>query len=247
MLSTIIISRNESTNIIECLRTLRWCHQVILIDSSTDNTIALARKALPKITVVSRPATSNFSSLRNLGLKLAQYPWVLYIDADHRVTKQLQQEIIRTIKKPGECVGFRIRQLDWLYGKLLSHGETIHIYHTLLGRKNSGKWQGTVHEKWNLVGPIGALKSPLHHYPHPTLTEFSDHLNRWSTLAAKQFLALGEQPRLWKVIVYPLGKFFLNYVIRLGFLDGFPGLVMAVAMSWHSFNVRVKMLEFNRR
>jgi hypothetical protein len=246
-LTAVVLSRNEQANIRDCLAGLSWCQQVVLIDHSTDSTLKLARRTLklPQLKIYTHPA-EDFSLLRNFGLDHADHDWVLFIDADHRVSSQLKNEIIHLLFKSSPAhQGYKIRQLDHFAGKLLRHGETAHIYHLLLGKKSAGRWHRRVHERWLISDPVGTLKTPLDHYPHPNLTEFLEHINRWSTLNAREFASQGVQGNLFQVITHPTAQFFLNYVIRLGFLDGPQGLVYALVMSFHSFLTRSKLYLLN--
>jgi len=244
MITAIVLTQNEATNIKACLKTILWCQKIIIVDNSQDQTLKIATATVPssKLTIIKSKNNYNFAYLRNLGLKKTTTPWAFFVDADHRVPTALKKEIQKTLPQT-KFNAFKIRQLDFLFNQQLNYGETAHIYHTLLAKKTAGHWSRAVHEKWLIKPPIKILTSPIHHYPHQTIAEFIDHLNRWSTLDAKAFLKAGQAPQLWRVFVYPPAKFFLNYFFRLGFLDGFPGLTMALLMSFHSLLVRLKMLE----
>ncbi|OGY20879.1 MAG: hypothetical protein A3A65_02780 [Candidatus Chisholmbacteria bacterium RIFCSPLOWO2_01_FULL_49_14] len=242
--SAVVLSRNEEANIARCLETILWCQEIILLDASSDATLKIAKRVVPeeKLKVVSLPESTDFAKLRNLGLQKAANDWVLFIDADQRVSQVLHGEIESELSQDNiPYAGFRIRQLDVFAGRLLKFGETGHTRHMLLGKKGAGEWRRRVHEYWDIVGEVKNLRRPMLHFPHPTLTEFIDHINRWSTLDAQEFLGNGQKPSLWKVLVYPKAKFVQNYLLRLGFLDGFPGLLVAFMMSLHSLCVRVKM------
>lgn len=247
-ISAVVLTRNEQENIESCLRTIGWCDEVILIDNSVDRTVELANKTIPpeKLKVHVVKMDDDFSKLRNLGLQKARNEWVLFVDADHRVPHALRDEIRRELTtETVPYAGFRIRQMDKFEGQLLKHGETAQITHILLARKSSGSWKRRVHEYWEIGGKVKTLVNPIYHLPHPSIGEFVEHINRWSSLDARTFLEGGQKPQLWKVLAYPVGKFVQNYVFRLGLLDGFPGLAMAFLMSLHSLCVRVKMMEAN--
>jgi hypothetical protein len=116
-----------------------------------------------------------------------------------------------------------------------------------MARKNSGSWQGRVHECWLVEGKTETFENPLMHYPHPTVSQFLSEINFYTTLRAKELLDKGEKVSLLKIIFYPKAKFIQNYFLRLGFLDGQPGLVQAVLMSFHSFLVRAKLWNYSER
>jgi len=125
-------------------------------------------------------------------------------------------------------------------GNELMWGETGQLQLIRLARRQMGRWHRPVHEIWRIKGSVGQLKSPLYHYPHPTLADFFNKINHYTNIEAgyrrRQF-------DLFELIFYPPGKFFYNYFIKLGFLDGIPGLIMAVMMSLHSLLVRIKLYE----
>ncbi|MEK7565928.1 MAG: hypothetical protein AAB506_02700, partial [Patescibacteria group bacterium] len=128
---------------------------------------------------------------------------------------------------------------DVFWGKELKHGEAGSIKLLRLGKKDAGEWQRKVHEVWQINGPTKTLNNYLYHYPHPTISEFLSSINNYTDidiLEQKKF-------SYFRLIFNPPGKFIYNYFLKLGFLDGYPGLVYAFMMSFHSLLVRVKMWE----
>lgn len=114
--------------------------------------------------------------------------------------------------------------------------ETANVRLLRLGKKDAGQWRRPVHEVWEISGPVGVLKNPLRHYPHPAIHEFIQTINRYTDLETGKF-------SYFRLFANPIGKFIQNYFFRLGFLDGFPGFVMAYMMSFYSLVVRVKQAE----
>lgn len=108
-------------------------------------------------------------------------------------------------------------------------------------KKNSGEWKGKVHERWIVRGKIGLLNHPLIHLPHQTLAEFISEINYYTDLRAADLKEKRTKVRKGDILLYPVAKFFQNYFVRLGILDGLAGLVQAVLMSFHSFLVRGKV------
>jgi len=151
----------------------------------------------------------------------------------------LRVEIQKAIERE-EITGYYLNRRDFLFGRWLKHGETAHIKLLRLGRKTAGKWHRRVDEVWQMIGRQETLKNPLDHYPHPTINEFLKSINFHSTLNARVFYEEGEKTRVFDW-VKPPAKFFQNYILRLGFLDGMPGFTMAILMSFHSFLVRSKL------
>lgn len=238
-ISAVVLTHNEADNIKRCLESLLWCDEILLLDNSTDETVALAKKIVPvKKLHIHTTAETDFSALRNLGLNLATSDWVLFIDADEEVSDALHNEIRNAVFN-SSVSAFSIERHDFFLGRWLEHGEARQRL-VKLGKKSAGVWQRRVHEKW-LVESTAHLKSPLYHYPHPSVGEFLDRINRWTDMDAQQFFDQGKRSSFIRILAYPLAKFMRNYFFKMGFLDGMPGLIMAIMMSFHSFLTRAKL------
>jgi glycosyltransferase involved in cell wall biosynthesis len=240
-ISTIVLTKNEEKNIEKCLKALQWCDEIIVVDDgSVDKTVILAKKLGAK--VYEHNLSNNFSQQRNFGLEKAQNEWVLFVDADERVSPALAAEIqLRITNYELGHSGFYIQRLDSIWGKVLKHGETGNIKLLRLAKKDRGKWKGSVHETWDVKGEIGVLKNTLMHYPHQTLTEFLKEINFYTTLRAEELYKQKIPVSFLDIIIYPKAKFIQNYFFKLGFLDGNAGIVFALCMSFHSFLVRGKL------
>lgn len=246
MISIIILTKNEEKNIIDCLETVLWADEIIIIDDySTDRTIETAESLNNKIIKIYKNHLENdFSKQRNFGLEKATKTWALFVDADERVSKELRKEINAILieeKNYSKNKGFYINRKDFMWGKLLKHGELSNISLIRLAKIGSGKWVGNVHEIWEINGKTGNLENSLLHYPHPTINDFLHEINYYSTLRAKELFNSKIKSSTLNIISYPLGKFILNYFFKLGFLDGIEGLIFAIMMSFHSFLVRSKL------
>lgn len=247
MISVVILTKNEEKNIEECLKTLKWCDEVVVVDdNSEDKTVEIARKM--GATVFSRALEGDFSAQRNFTLRQAQGDWILFIDADEQVSAALRAEIKKQIVNKQSLLlrnskysGFYLRREDKIWGTTLKHGETAGVRLIRLGRKGAGKWARPIHETWDIKGEIGELKSPLLHLPHQTISEFLEEINFYSTIRARQLYNENKKTNLFEILAYPKGKFLKNYFLKLGFLDGMPGFIVALLMSFHSFLVRAKL------
>lgn len=122
-----------------------------------------------------------------------------------------------------------------MWGKWLTHGESGSTNVIRLVKKGSGKWVRRVHPNFEYEGITGEFKNPIRHYPHQTLHKFIDSINRWSTWHAIANDEEGKKSSLLKIIVWPVGHFLKNFILRAGFLDGMQGFVYASIMSAHSF------------
>lgn len=233
MISGVVLTKNEEKNIERCIKSLLWCSEIVVIDDySIDKTVKLAKKLGARI--YKHNLDNNFSKQRNFACQKVRGPWVLFVDADEVVTTKLQKEVIKNITED-KYTGFYLKRRDVWMGKVLKHGEAGNIKLLRLAKKNAGKWKRAVHEFWDVKGNTAVLENPLLHYPHKTIREFIDDINLYSTIHAKENMKEGKTKSFWKILVYPFGKFFVNYFLKMGFLDGVAGFVMAVFMSFHSF------------
>lgn len=243
-LTAVVLTRNEENAIVDCLETLTFCDEIIIIDdNSADRTVELAKRA--GATVYRNSLGDDFSKQRNFGLERARGEWALFVDADERVTEELREEILHAISSQNvrseNLCSFYIRRIDYMWGRWLQHGEAGSIRLLRLGKKDAGTWEGKVHEVWKVRGQAGELRSSLLHYPHETMSEFLQEINFYTDLRAQEGYTKGIHVYWTSIVLYPVGKFLLNFFLRCGFLDGMQGFVFAVLMSFHSFLVRGKL------
>lgn len=241
MISAVILTHNEEKNIGSCLETVKWCDEILVIDDeSTDKTIGVANKHGAQ--VYSRPLNGNFADQRNFGLSKAQGDWVIFIDADERVSEALWFEIMQHTNSPNrENAGFYIKRKDTIWNRELKYGETGNIKLLKLAKKTAGFWEGSVHEKWKVKGSTEMLKNPLMHYPHINISKFLTEINFYTDLRSRELFDKKVKTSFLSIIVYPVGKFIQNFFFKQGFRDGVPGLLLALMMSFHSFLARAKL------
>jgi len=246
MISVIILTKNEEKNILDCLETISWADEIIILDdNSEDRTLEIVENlGLKNLRIIKRELQKDFSAQRNFALSKARNEWVLFVDADERVTPELRREIndflIEEKNKP-EFNGVYIKRKDILWGKSLKHGEIANIKLLRLARRTSGKWQGKVHEKWIIGESPDTFSNYILHFPHPTISEFLKEINFYTTIRAMELYESGRKVSLFQIVIYPKAKFFVNYFLKLGILDGLEGFVFAILMSFHSFLVRAKL------
>ncbi|MBU1327254.1 glycosyltransferase family 2 protein [Patescibacteria group bacterium] len=244
MITAVVLSRNDAEYIGRTLESIHWCDEVVVIDDdSTDDTGAICERFGARVYV--RALHKDFASQRNFGLSKARGEWVFFVDSDEIVSSQLASEIQLVVKNatkmPNANVGYFVRRKDFFGGRWLLHGETANVRLLRLAKRNAGIWMRPVHEVWKITGPVGILREPLLHYPHPDVAQFIDSINWYSTVNAQYLFRQKIRESWWKIPVYPAAKFFYNYICRLGFLDGTAGAVVAIMMSFHSFLTRAKL------
>ena len=238
-ISAVILTKNSAKTLHNCLSSVDWCDEVFVIDdNSIDETQGLAEKSGAK--VIEHNLSNDFAAQRNFGLDKATSKWVLFVDSDEIISKELAEEIKEKITTT-DMNGFFIKRNDFMWGKELKHGEVGNMWLLRLGRKDKGKWMGKVHETWEIRSSTERLHNSLKHYPHPTMSKFLQKINFYSTLHAQELFEKKIKANWWDIILYPKAKFWINYIGKLGFFDGIPGFLVAIIMSFHSFLVRGKL------
>lgn len=233
------MTHNNEQSLERTLTSVGFCDEIVVIDDrSLDKTVTIAKRL--GSTVITRTVDDDFAAQRNFGLEKAKGPWVLFVDSDEVVPTALAKEIKEAILRV-DVQGFYLKRQDVLWGRRLRYGETGQVRLLRLGKKGKGTWVRPVHETWNITGVVATLPTPLEHVPHPNITEFLADINRYSTINAMHFYRKHEPIAWWHIPLYPAAKFLQNYVFRRGFLDGMPGAVVSLMMSFHSFLTRAKL------
>lgn len=245
-ISAVILAKNEEKLIGQCIKSINFCDEVIVIDDySTDKTKTIAESLGVK--VLQRKLDGDFSKQRNFGIDHASGDWIIFIDADEIVSHDLKIEIKEVITKGTDLSSFRLRRRDYFWDNEMRFGETAEARNKgiiRLVRKGKNRWFGNVHEKYIPNDRIGRLNSFVDHYPHQSIKEFITSVNFYSTLRARELYKHGKRANVFQLILYPFGKFIYNYFIKLGFFDGPAGFVYSFMMSFHSFLVRAKLLQY---
>lgn len=243
MISAVILYKNEKHSLERCLHSLSWCTDVVILHD-TQNAEAELPTTDPKVRAVKRPLQNDFSAQRNFGMEQAKYDWVLFVDADEELSRELM-DVMKNFSPDIQLAAYSIPRIDIFWGQRIVHGEvgsaaTQGILR-LVNRKQ-GTWQGTVHETFLTQGQVGRLDHSIFHYPHQTVGEFLESVNAYSSLRAKEVAGRSERRLFLELIFYPPSKFLYTYFIKLGLLDGAAGFVYSFMMAFHSFLVRAKAI-----
>ncbi len=239
-ITAIIPTLNEEENIEQAIKSVGFADEIIVIDSySTDATISLAKKH--KVTLIQR-VFDDYSSQKNFAISKAKHPWIYVLDADERVTPELRKEILETVKNPNDYVGFDVYRTFYFAGKKLKYSGYQHDKVIRLFKKDSCKYNGKiVHERIEADGKVGVLNNKLEHYTYRNFDHFIYKLNRYAALKAQLLYDKNRKANLFHFILKPPFKFFIHYVVRLGFLDGFPGFVISVVLSYGVLTRYIKL------
>ena len=243
ILSAIVVAKNEEGKIGECLESLSFCDEIILVDSgSTDSTIKIAKQYKANII---HYTNGSFTQWRNEGLRYAKGEWVLYLDADERVTPLLRNEIIQLTNKSSEFSAYAIPRRNIILGKEMKHGGWWPDYVKRFYKKDClKKWTGDLHEEPVFAGNLGYLKNPIVHLKHNDLSEMVDKTNKWSEVEAR-LLYESDHPDMswWRFFRVMASELWLRLIKLKGFLDGAEGIIYAIYQSWSKFLTYAKLWE----
>jgi len=232
--SVTIIAWNEEDRLKACLESVGWADEIIVIDAeSTDKTVQVAREFTDKIWVRPWPG---FAAQKNFALEQADGEWILSLDADERVTPELRSRIDAIVRAGGPADGYSIPRRNLFWGAWVRHGGLYPDYQLRLFRRGAGRFvDSAVHESVLVAGRVEKVVEPLLHHSYRGLDDFVKRSNRYSTLAAAELVKWGDRPRLLGLALRPLGRFLSMYVLRVGFLDGWRGFVLAVLYANYVF------------
>jgi len=227
-LSACIITYNEADRIEECLRSVSFCDERLVVDShSTDATREIARSLGARVIERDWPG---YRSQKQFAVDNASSDWVLCIDADERVSDALrgQIETLRASDFAG-YEGWSLPRITDYFGRFLRHGNAYPDRLVRLFDRRRGHWVGEeIHENTRVAGRVGCLGGHLEHYSYRSLADHQARMQRYAELMALAMYAKGKRCGLLPVLANPLWRFVRGYVLRLGFLDGWRGLVFAL-------------------
>lgn len=227
-LSVIVITKNEAHNIEACLRSVSFADQIVVLDSgSTDDTVQIARTLGAEVSV--NTDWQGFGVQKNRALALANSEWVLSIDADERLSTELQAEIREVLKTP-VFDAYCIPRLSSYCGQYMRHSGWYPDHVTRLFRRDAARFSDElVHEKLIVKGQVGQLANRLLHESFKNFETVLDKVDRYSSAGAQSLLNRGKSSSFPKALAHGLWAFIRTYFLRLGFLDGWMGLALAIS------------------
>jgi glycosyltransferase involved in cell wall biosynthesis len=240
-ISAVVITYNEEKNIRRCLESLKFADEIVVVDSeSKDKTVSIAREYTEKIFI---QKWLGFARQREFACKLASSEWVLNVDADEVVTPELAEEIKKKIDVFSEIDGYWIRRRSKFLGRWIEHAWQPDWVLRLLKKGKGILVEKQVHEGVSLKGETGRLKGKIEHYPFENLSHNLKKLDSYTTLSAFEMEKKGKAGVLPKFIFSPILGFFKVYIIKQGFRDGIPGLILSVIHSFYIFSKYAKYWE----
>lgn len=234
-LTAAVIARDEEDLLGECLQSIAFADErLVLVDAATrDRTREVARGNGAR---VAERAFSNFAAQRDAALALATGDWVLFVDADERVTPALREEVLRIVSEPGGCRGFWIPRHNYLLGHVVRHAGWFPDYQLRLLERGAARFDPSrpVHELALVDGQIGHLREPLLHFNYRSLGEFIAKQERYCPFEAERWLARFGRPRKRALLGQPAREFWRRYVALEGYREGPLGLVLSVLLAFYA-------------
>jgi glycosyltransferase involved in cell wall biosynthesis len=245
-LSAILIAKDEERDLPACLASLKGLATEVVVvvdDSTTDKTEAVAKAAGAKTL---RRRFDDYARQRQASLDAATSDWCLWIDADETLSPALSKQIAATMKDPGGAAAFQLPFEVRFQGRTLRWGGLGSESHVRLFRRDKARFTGgALHEGLDVQGGIGRLTEPMLHEPYKDLSDYLSKLDRYTTLAAKKRFDSGRRTGPWRHLILPW-EFFARAVLKLGVLDGGPGLTWAGLAAYHSWLKYAKLAEMQR-
>lgn len=233
-ISVALITRNEARNIEDCLASVAWADERVVVDqASTDGTGDLARRLGAR--VILAPEWHGFGRQKQIAVDACTGDWILSLDADERVTPELAGEI-RAAVGSGTHDAFRMPRRSSFCGRFIDHSGWTPDHVLRLFRRGTARFSDDrVHERLLTSGPVGLLANPLLHYSFRTLEDVLDKVDRYSTESARMLHEGGRAPGLASAVAHGLAAFVRTYFLQLGFLDGRRGFMLAVSNAEGSY------------
>lgn len=227
-LSACVIAFNEEDRIGDCLASLAFCDEIVVVDSgSTDRTREICEQAGARVL---QRAFDGFRSQKQFAIDQATHDWVLCLDADERISDALRAAIQDAQSRGfADAAGYRFARLSEYFGKFLRHGNAYPDRVLRLFDRRRGGWRGKreIHETASVDGDVRTLPGDLTHYPYRSFEQLLHKTERYARMMAEHEFARGKRASLAKLILSPAWRFWRGYVFRGGFLDGWHGLVYA--------------------
>jgi len=243
-LSAVLITRNAAPVLDSCLESLAFADEIVVIDSaSSDATAEIAERRGARVV---QKEWLGFGRQKQFAVDQARHDWVLCLDADERLSPELAAEIQKALAAPVSPV-YRMPRRNRFLGKWLSHGEGYPDWSPRLFNRLSARWSDDlVHEKVLYAVTPGTLAGDLMHDSGDDLSTYLERQNRYTTLAARQAFEKGRSASVFHLLLSPVVRFLKFYVLRLGFLDGLPGLLHITIGCMNSYMKYAKLIELRR-
>lgn len=246
-ISCAIITYNEEKNIERCIKSVKdVVDDIVIIDSfSTDRTKEICTKQ--KVRFIEHVFEGHIEQ-KNYAITQAKFPYILSLDADEALSDKLKESIL-AVKNSWDSDGYYFNRLTNYCGKWIKHCGWYPDQKLRLWDSRLGKWAGTnPHDRYEMrpTARLRYLKGDLLHYSYYTISQHIDQINKFTEIGAREAVNLGRRSNLIKIIINPVWKFIRDYILKLGFLDGYYGFVICKISAQATFIKYIKMKELNK-
>jgi glycosyltransferase involved in cell wall biosynthesis len=243
--SAVIITKNEEKNLPDCLKSVFFANDIVVVDSvSTDMTVKIARDSGCRVFI---EEWKGDGPQKNSAVDKCKYEWVLVVDADERIPKETAHEIIRIINDLESADAYSFPRRNYFKGRWIKYCGWWPDRITRLVKKSKGRFTATVHHgKWETSGILKKVDVPIDHYSYRDYSDMIALLNPKSTNMAKELFDAGIRANIFTPFIHGIAMFIKVYIIRLGFLNGFDGFVIALTRACGTFFKYAKLLELQR-
>ncbi len=241
--SAIVICFNEEDRIAACLESLRWCDEIVVVDSfSTDLTPAICRRYTDRFV---QREWAGYRDQKAFAHSLARKDWALLVDADERVSADLRQEMLDALARDGgEYAGYSVPRLVYYLRRWWWRGGWYPDYTVRLFRRGRATWGGTdPHDKIVVDGKVRRLKNPLQHFTYRSIDDHIQRINRFTSISSGELKKAGRRWRLSDVLLRPAARFVRSYIFQRGFMEGFAGFYVALSSAVYVFLKYAKLWE----
>lgn len=243
-LSAAIIAYNEARNLPRCLASIRWVDEVVIVvdPRSDDDTEKIARASGARVLLREYPGDIEQKSFC---VDRVSHEWVLIVDPDEVVTPGLAREIREVLRvAPDGPAGYEINRITWHLGRWIRHGDFYPDWTLRLFRRSAARWVGmNPHGRILVDGGVARLRGELEHYSYWDLADQIDRIQNFSEQSARALQRSGRSAGFGRLVLRPPLRFVRSYVLKRGFLDGWPGFIIAAASAFHVFLKYAKLYE----
>jgi len=239
-ITAVVITKNEEVRIENCLKSLDFADEILIIDDSADKTCEIAKKN-SKVKAFKR-TFDNYSGQRNFGIEKASNDWILMFDADEETESTFALSIDQAIEKNG-FDAFKFPRKNIIFGKWIKHAGWYPDFQTRLFKKGKAHYERLVHEKLEVDGEIGELTTHIIHHNYDTITQYLDKLQKYTTLEQEELLGTGYKFHWPDLILKSNGEFLRRFFAEFGYKDGLHGLVLSILQGFYTLVVYLKVWE----
>jgi glycosyltransferase involved in cell wall biosynthesis len=241
-ISVYIITYNNERTVERALKSVTWADEIVVVDSfSMDKTVEICRKFTDKVFQRKWPGHRD---QYQYAADLTTHPWIMFVDADEEISWELAEEIRKELNaREEEQEGFFVYRRTYYLGRWIRYGGWYPDGEIRLYRRSRGRWEDGLHAKLVVEGKVRTLKHQYLHYTYRDISDQIQTIDRYSRFAAGDLCQKGEKFSLFKLLFHPLFRFLKEYLFKLGFRDGLPGLIIVVSTMYYVFIKYAKLWE----